>query len=111
MKLEITRNVKQTETIEIEFPYYYKCDLMLDDVDSVIYGKIEEKRHTKIQVSFDYRSSERRFEFVIEQRAAETLGCYMTKEYKSSEVDYLNAKAELLSADMNLGTQQLTLGE
>jgi len=98
MKLEITRDVKQTETIEIEFPYYYKHDLMLDEVDSVIYGKIEEKRHTAIHVSFDYRSRERRFELEIEQRTAETLGCYMTEEHKGSEAEYLDAKAKLLAA-------------
>jgi len=98
MKLEITKTVDQTETIEIEFPYYYKHDLMCDDVDSVIYGKIELERHTAIQLRYDYRSGERSFELEVEQRPAETLGCYMTDKHKGGEVEYIDAKAKLLAA-------------
>lgn len=98
MKLEITRNIEHKETIEIEFPYYYKHDLMLDDADSVIYGKIEEKRQTTIHVGYDYRSKERSFELEMQDIPAAVLSCYMTDKHKSSEYEYLDAKAKLLAA-------------
>jgi len=97
MKLEIPRKIEQKETIEIEFPYYYKNDLLLDDVDSVIYGKIEEKRHTTIQVRNNYQGG-RSFELEVEARGAASVACYMTDEYKSDEGEYLAAKAKLLAA-------------
>jgi hypothetical protein len=98
MKLEVMRDVKQKETIEIEFPYYYKHDLMMDDSDSVIYGKVEERRQTTIHLSYDYRSKERSFELEINDIHAAALACYMTDEHKSSEAEYLAAKAKMLAA-------------
>lgn len=97
MKLEITRKIKQRETIEIEFPYYYKHDLLPDDADSVIYGKIEEKQCTTIHVRNDYRGG-MSFELEVEKRGAASVACYMTDEYKSNETEYLAAKAKLLAA-------------
>jgi len=98
MKLEITRKVEQKEMIEIEFPYYYKHDLMLDDADSVIYGKVEDRRQTRIQIGYDYRSKERSFQLEINDIPAAALACYMTDEHKSSEAEYLAAKAKLRAA-------------
>lgn len=98
MKLEITRNVEQRETIEIQFPYYYKHDLMFDDVDSVIYGKAEEQRNTKIHVTYGYSNKERRFELEIEEKPAATVACYMTDEHSSNEAEYRAAKEKLLAA-------------
>jgi hypothetical protein len=100
MKIEITRKIEQKEIIEIEFPYYYKHDLMLDESDSVIYGKIEEEKHTAIQISNDYRGAEE-FSVEVEKRKAVTLDCYLTDEYKSDEAEYLAAKTKLLAAAQN----------
>ena len=97
MKLEITRKIEQRETIEIELPYYYKHDLLLDDTDSVIYGKIEEKQCTKIRVHDNYQGSVS-FELEVEKIGAASAACYMTDEYKSNEAEYLDAKAKLLLA-------------
>lgn len=98
MKLEITRKAECKETVEIELPYYYKHDLMLDEADVVIYGKVEEKRCTTIKVSYGYSSRSTEFELSIEDRQAAAYGCYMADEYKSSEAEYLAAKAKLLAA-------------
>lgn len=97
MKLEITRKIEQRETINIELPYYYKHDLLIDDMDSVIYGKIEEKQCTRIWVRDDYRGSVS-FEIEVEERGAASKSCYMTDEHKSNEDEYLAAKTKLLAA-------------
>ena len=96
MKLEITKRVEQRETIEISLPHYFKHDLMLDTSDTVIYGKIEEKRCTKIQIARCGTDIE--IEISIEARPARQYGCCMTDEYASDEAEYLRAKETLLSA-------------
>ena len=98
MKLEITREVKKTETIDIEFPYYYKHDLSSDEEDVVIYGKIDEKKHTSIKIGKRYWDQSIEFELEIEERGAASLACYMTDEHKSSETEYNAAKNKLLAA-------------
>ena len=97
MKLTVTRKIERREVIEIGLPYYYKHDLMLDDMDSVIYGKVEEMRHTTIRVQNNYRGG-MVFELEVETRGAASVGCYMTDEYKSNEAEYVVAKAKLLAA-------------
>lgn len=98
MKLEITRTIQQKETISIEFPYYYKYDPLLDEVDWVTYGKIEENLHTSIQVRNDYRHNSPSFEFEIEDTPAARLSDWMTDEYASTEAEFLAAKEMLLKA-------------
>lgn len=98
MKLEITRKIEQKETVEIDLPYYYIHDLMLDEADVIIYGKVEEKRCTSIIIGHSYGSHNNEFELSIEDRPASAYGSYMTDEYKSSEAEYLAAKAKLLAA-------------
>lgn len=100
MKLEVTRTTQQKETIEIEFPYYYKHNLMLDESDSIIYGKIEEKKCTSIQISYSYRDHETSFKLEIQTGPCvlSDNNCYMTDKYKSTEAEYLEAKTKLLAA-------------
>lgn len=97
MKLQIIKRVEQRQTIEIEFPYYYKNDLLLDESDCVIYGKIEENQHSAITIQGCYQGGIR-FELETEKKGAASLACYMTDEYKSNETEYLAAKAKLLAA-------------
>jgi hypothetical protein len=97
MRLEIIRKIDQKETIEIELPYYYKHDLMSDYSDSVIYGKVEEKLHTAIKISYIYQGGSC-FELESEKRNASYMSCYMTDEFKISEKEYLSAKEKLLAA-------------
>lgn len=95
MQLEITRTESVREVIEIEFPYYYKHDLMLDESDAVIYGKVTVSNHTSIRVSKG-RSLE--YELNLDKLPAQHYGCYMVDKYKSSESEFLAAKAEMLAA-------------
>lgn len=97
MKLEIMKTTRHKETVEIDLPYYYKHDLMLDDCDVVIYGKIEEARSTRITIGHHGRDRDN-FEIEVENFPAASYGSYMTDEYKSSEAEYLAAAAELLAA-------------
>lgn len=98
MKLEIIRKIEQKETIEIDLPYYFKHNLGLDEADVVIYGKVDENRCANIKIGYGYGSHSHEFELSIEDRPASAYGCYMTDDYKSSEAEYLAAKAKLLSA-------------
>lgn len=66
--------------------------------DSIIYGKIEEKQCTNIQISRSYADDSITFELEIEQKPATHFACYMTDEYKSNEAEYLKAKAEMTAA-------------
>ena len=99
MKVEITRTISQRETIDVEFPYYYKSDMLLDDSDYIIYGKIEPMLHTKIHVINNYR--DKRFDFQLEHAKPNfaQLGCYLVDGgYESNEAEYLAAKTALIAA-------------
>ena len=100
MKLEITRKIEQKETVDIELPYYYKHDLLLDEADVVIYGKVEETRCTSIKISrnYDRYRHGKEFELTLADIPASASGCFMTDKYKSSGAEYLAAKAKLLAA-------------
>lgn len=100
MKLKIKRKIETEETIDIEFPYYYKHDLMLDEVDVIIYGKIEENKTTSIHISHNYRGGDN-YELEIEKEPASNFSSYMTDEYKSNEAEYLKAKWEFIDAANN----------
>ena len=98
MKLEITRTTKQKEMVEIELPYYYKHDLMIEEADVVTYGKVEESRCTSIKITHNYGSYSQAFDLSIEDMPAAAYGSYMTDEYKGDEAEYLAAKAKLMKA-------------
>lgn len=98
MKLEITRKIEHTETIDIEFPYYYKNDLMPDDSSSIIYGKIEEMRHTSICIRHHDLRNEDSYEIEIKEEHASNFSCYMVEKYKICESEYLAAKKTALAA-------------
>jgi hypothetical protein len=98
MKLEIIKSIKEKQIIDIDFPYYYKHDLMLDTMDSVIYGKIEEFKNTAIIITDDYLNKSNYFEFEISIEPANIMGCYMVDKHKSNELEYLTAKSKLITA-------------
>lgn len=100
MKLEITKTVTQKVEIEIDFPYYYKHDLMLDGADAVIFGKIEAKKCTTIGLTH-HSGGDKSYELEIQRKEARNYACYMTAEHKSSEAEYLAAKRELIEAAGN----------
>ena len=83
--------------IDIELPYYYKHNLMLDD-DSVIYGKIEEHQHTAIQLTLKADSKD--WEWNIENNlgSPSDLLCYMNSKYQSNEEEFLQIKQKLIEA-------------
>jgi hypothetical protein len=91
MLVEITRTVKTKETIEIELPYFYKYDLMLDQCDSVVYGKITENDHRTIRITYQGRN------VMVEVEGRRTdwrqIECYLTDEHKSNAREYAKAKA------------------
>jgi len=95
MLIEITEKVEQKRTVDITFPYYYEHDLLLDECDSIIYGKIEENKHTTIQITDRYAFAQSA-EIEVRKRPAKTLGCYMTPEYTSDESVFIDAKDRAL---------------
>jgi len=96
MQVEISKKVDVKETIDIELPYYYKHDLMLDCCSSVIYGKIGESLCTSIQISSTNEKDE--YELDTEVSSLKEHSCYFEDKYKSSEAEYLAAKSKMLAA-------------
>lgn len=91
MLIEIEKTVQVRETVEVVFPYFYKHDLMLDDCDSVIYGKIDEKEKRSIQITT--RRKKISVEIERENVNWNSIGCYLADEYKSNAEEYAAAKA------------------
>lgn len=52
MKITVKKKVETTEDIQIQLPYYCVHDLMSEYSDSIIYGKIQEDRHSKVHMKF-----------------------------------------------------------
>jgi hypothetical protein len=94
MKIEIVREVKVKETIDVGFPYYYinYCEY------GTFYGKIEEDKHTQIYITDDWREDSESYSLEIEPNKASTMGCYFKDEHKSTESEYLSAKEKFISA-------------
>lgn len=94
MQVKITKNIPQVETIDIELPYYYEQDLMSDYGDSVIYGKIEEKLHTRIQQTENYDGEEKYEIKKEEHHSIENSGLagYFDEKHKSSKDEFESAK-------------------
>tara|TARA_R110001599_G_scaffold100770_9_gene258157 strand:+ start:12535 stop:12843 length:309 start_codon:yes stop_codon:yes gene_type:complete len=98
MEIEITKTIKQKVKVSVDLPFYYKHDLMLDELDAVIFGKIEEGKSTAIKVTKSYRIDSKEFELEIVRCGPERYSCYLTEEYKCSESEYIEAKEQLLKA-------------
>lgn len=98
MKLEITKSVQTKEIIEIEFPYYFKHDLMFDESNCIIYGKIEEEKCTKITIHDKFRDYSHEYELEIEEVSAARFACYMVEKHKSCESEFIEAKNKMLAA-------------
>ena len=95
MKFEITKQIKEKVTVDIDLPYYYKQYFDLHIGGAVLYGKVEESRCTSILV----RESENlEFELCVENKPARDSTGYMSEEYKSNEDEYLIAKARLIAS-------------
>lgn len=90
MLVEITKTVRTRETVEVTLPYFYKHDLMLDECDSVIYGKIDEKERCSIRVT--YQGNKTHVEIERNQVNWHSVGCYLADEYKSNAEEYAKAK-------------------
>lgn len=98
MKIEILENIQQKKIVDIELPYYFKDDLYLDSHECIIYGKVEEKRISKITINTEWGGSIS--EIQIENHSGGvkyTLGSYYDDRYKSSKSEFENAKQEALA--------------
>ena len=98
MRVEVTKTIKTKETVDVTFPYYYKHDLMLDEGDFVIYGKIDEKEHVSIKISVSYRSDVRGVEVEKQTTNWHSVSCYLEDEYRSNVGEYEQAKSQAMEA-------------
>lgn len=94
MLVEITKTVRTRETVEITLPHFYKHDLGAEGYDSVIYGKISEKEHRQIQIT--YRRNETTVEVERSGVNWNQIGCYLSDEFKSNADEYARAKSVAL---------------
>lgn len=98
MQIEITKQVPVQETIEIDFPYYYKHDLYPEDSESCIYGKITENKLIAIHIRSSWKyDPELEISIELSNTHASQHTCYLKPKYKSTEEEYLSAKTRLLN--------------
>lgn len=93
MKIEIEETIRQNKVIDIELPYYFKHDLYLDSHECVIYGKVEEKRISKITINREWGGSISEIE--IESYSGNvkfTISSYYGEEYKSFKEEFEGSK-------------------
>jgi hypothetical protein len=85
------------ETITIQTPFYYKHDLMLDECDSVIYGKVTDDCIVTVHKSERYSRDETEFEFNKELRPHfQSSKSYLTEdEYRSNKEEYESVIEEM----------------
>jgi hypothetical protein len=109
VKIDITRNVPTRETIDVDFPYYYRDDLGVDETGmlSVVYGRIDREHHVGIRVysSEEIYSEYRLFFEKVEVEHLATLynrGSLFSPERRSNAEEFaevcraVRQKAEML---------------
>lgn len=93
MKIEITETIRTKKTIELELPYYYKHDLMMDHCDSIIYGRIDAEHVCSVQLTTAYSDGALSVELQRKQTSWANYSCYLRDEFKSNESEFKKAKA------------------
>lgn len=100
MEIEIEIINKKKKMVDIEFPYFYKHIIHLDDGEVVIFGKIERDKVTTISEKEIGNNFE--YEFAVEEiRNFINISAYFSDEHKSSEEEFMSAKKRLVSAATN----------
>ena len=94
MQIEISKVVYEKEVVDVTFPYYYKHDLMLDNCESVIFGKIVQNLEVAIQIT-DHFSYNLEYGIEVSRRGASTPSSYFDEKYKSTEDEFLAAKIQV----------------
>ena len=100
MLISVFKTVRTVEELEIEFPYYYKHDLRSDDGESVIYGKIEEGKHSSIHEVYSFGGNfTSNFEIEIEDisKNYSSLSNYFEEEFKSTKQEFESVKQRALN--------------
>lgn len=93
----VKRTKEILEEVDVELPYYYKHDLMIDHTDIVIYGKIEADKITTIKIDTHPGRSDSCEIEVTKESFADRFNshCYLAKEYVSNEQEYQQALDKL----------------
>lgn len=91
MKIKIVKNVQTVETLEVEFPYYYKQNLSGECDEIVIYGKIEENVHACIEERTDYYTGEVSYKLEMGKYSTD-LSSYFQPKYASFNEAYESVK-------------------
>lgn len=91
MKISIKKTKTVEEIIDVEFPYYYKYDLMSDYSDTIIYGKIFENYEVTIKECNSYNNL---MSYEIERDSRSD--CYFEEQYKSNKDEFEAAKARAI---------------
>jgi hypothetical protein len=92
MKIDITKIIAVNKTIEIDYPYYYKDDRMLDHARNVVFGKIVDDIVYEIEYYESYRGGGISYSLTKDDRNDR----YFDEEYRSTEQEYNDAKDRAL---------------
>jgi hypothetical protein len=96
IKIKVTQEIEKT--IDVEFPYYFKYDLMLDEGNTVIYGEIGENLCVEIQIGVRPEYGNRwtkSYELEVTKDSFTRWSCYFEDKHKSSKDEFLAAKKQM----------------
>ena len=96
MKIQVTKTHETVEEVDISFPYYYKHQREDLAWECIIYGRIDEKIHTQVEIIGAWRGYIAQAETTICETSWDDCSRYLNEEYESTEEEYLEAKAKAI---------------
>lgn len=107
MQKRITKTIKQVEEIDVQVPYFYKHDFMLDDMDVVEYGMIDNDHSVSIIKEENYRDGKLKLTMDIEETGIDkACDSYFSEEYKSNEEEFYDVYGEFFRKLRSAGFEQ-----
>lgn len=99
MKIEITKTVKQVETIEVELPCYFKQEIELFHKSEIVYVKMDENLCTVIN---EVKNTHGKEGYEVKKQKLESIeysdfSFYFNTYLKSSEQEFESAKERFIS--------------
>jgi hypothetical protein len=96
MKVKIKKTSETVEEVEVSLPCYYKHQREDLVWECIIYGRIDEKIHTQVEIMGAWRGYIAQAETTICETNWDDCSRYLNEEYESTEEEFLAAKAKAM---------------
>ena len=93
MEVEIYEETRTKKKVNIDFPYFYEQDMLLDRDDCIMYG-VYVSPYLSHQITITIRGDGHE-EYAIEKGSGINSNCYLTEEHKSTKEEFLRALKKL----------------